>query len=159
MARDIERGVTPRQRNVHLVEADKKPPPPKEQKRDNEETFQQECRVKKVPLDKHLPDMQVTISAALEPEEECELLEFLNKNKDVFAWSASDLRGVSREIIEHKLDIDPKIKPKKQKFRKMSDDKVAAVKAEVQRLLDAKVIREGKYPHLAGQHCGSKKEK
>jgi len=93
-----------------------------------------------------LPDRQVTISAALEPEEECKLLEFLNKNKDVFAWSANDLRGVSRDIIEHKLDIDPKIKPKKQKFRKMSDDKVAAVKAEVQRLLDAKVIGEVKYP-------------
>ena len=44
------------------------------------------------------------------------------------------------------MDIDPKIKPKKQKLRKMSDDKVAAVKAEVQRLLDAKVIREVKYP-------------
>src|SRR6185503_14555675 len=71
---------------------------------------------------------------------------FLNKNKDVFAWSANDLRGVSRDIIEHKLDIDPKIKPKKQKLRKMSDDKVAAVKAEVQRFLDAKVIREVKYP-------------
>ena len=28
----------------------------------------------------------------------------------------------------------------------MSDDKVAAVKAEVQRLLDVKVIREVKYP-------------
>jgi len=136
LARDIERGVTPRQRNVHLVEADRKPPPLKEPKRDKEETFQQDCEVKKVPLDKYLPDRQVTISAALEPEEERELLEFLNKNKDVFAWSASDLRGVSRDIIEHKLDIDPKIKPKKQKLRKMSDDKVAAVK----------VIREVKYP-------------
>ena len=50
---------------------------------------------KKVPLDKLLPDRQVTINAALEPEEERELLEFLNKNKDVFAWSANDLRGVS----------------------------------------------------------------
>jgi len=29
----------------------------------------------------------------------------------------------------------------------MSDDKVATVKAEVQRLLDAKVIREVKYPN------------
>ena len=93
-----------------------------------------------------MPDRQVTISAALEPEKECELLEFLNKNKDVFAWSANDLRGVSRDIIEHKLDIDPKIKPKKQKLCKMSHDKVTAVKAEVQRLLDAKVIREVKYP-------------
>jgi len=68
------------------------------------------------------------------------------QKQGVFAWLANDLRGVSRDIIEHKLDIDPKIKPKKQKLRKMSDDKVAAVKAEVQRLLDAKVIREVKYP-------------
>jgi hypothetical protein len=60
----------------------------------------------------------------------------------VFAWSSSDLRGISCDIIEHKLDIVPKIRPKKQKLRKMADDKVAAVKAEVQRLLDAKVIRE-----------------
>ena len=94
LARDIERGVAFGQRNVHLVEADKKPTPLKEPKRGREETFQQECQVKKVPLDKHLPDRQVTISTTLEPEEEHELMEFLNKNKDVFAWSASDLRGV-----------------------------------------------------------------
>ena len=74
------------------------------------------------------------------------LLDFLNKNKDVFAWSASDLRGVSRDIVEHRLDIRSGVKPKKKKPRKMSDEKVAAVKAEVQRLLDAKVIREVKYP-------------
>jgi hypothetical protein len=50
--------------------------------------------------------------------------------------------GVSRDIIEHMLDTDPSIRPKKQKLHKMSDDKVAAVKAEVQRLLDSNVIRE-----------------
>ena len=58
----------------------------------------------------------------------------------------SGLRDVSHDIIEHKLDIDPKVQPKKQKLRKMSDDKLVAVKAEVQRLLDAKDIREVKYP-------------
>jgi len=77
----------------------------------------------------------------LSAEEEKELLDFLNKNKDVFAWSAGDLQGVSRDIVEHRLDIKPGIKPKKQKPRKMSDEKASAVKAEVQRLLDAKVIR------------------
>ena len=50
LARDIERGVAFGQRNVHLVEADKKPPPLKEKKRDKEEIFQQECRVKKCHL-------------------------------------------------------------------------------------------------------------
>ena len=88
----------------------------------------------------------VTINATLEPEEEKELPEFLHKNQNVFAWSASDLRGVSRDIIEHRLDINSNIKPKKQKLPKMADEKVAAVKAEVQRKLDANVIREVKYP-------------
>jgi hypothetical protein len=37
----------------------------------------------------------------------------LNRNKDVFAWSALDLVGVSRTTIEHSLGIDPTIRPKK----------------------------------------------
>jgi hypothetical protein len=74
------------------------------------------------------------------------LIEFLHKNKDVFAWSANDLVGVNRNIIEHKLSIEKAIRPKKQKLRKMLDDKIQAVKSEVQRLLDAKVIREVIYP-------------
>jgi hypothetical protein len=70
----------------------------------------------------------------------------LNKNKDVFAWSAKDLQGVDRDIIEHALETDERVAPKKQKLRKMSEEKVKAVEAEVQRLQDAKVIREVKYP-------------
>ena len=65
----------------------------------------------------------------------------------------SDLRGVSRDIVEHCLDIRPGTKPKKQKPRKMSDEKAAAVKAEVQRLLDAKVIREVKYRRMENGEC------
>jgi hypothetical protein len=64
----------------------------------------------------------------------------------VFAWSAKDLTGVDRNFIEHKLNINPSVKPRKQKLRKMSDDKVIAVKSEVQRLLDATIIREVMYP-------------
>jgi hypothetical protein len=35
-------------------------------------------------------------------------------NKDIFAWSAFDLIRVNRDIIQHALDINPKIRPKKQ---------------------------------------------
>jgi hypothetical protein len=38
-----------------------------------------------------MPDRAVTIGAYLNPEEKKELVQFLNKNKDVFAWSAKDL--------------------------------------------------------------------
>jgi hypothetical protein len=91
-------------------------------------------------------DRAVIIGAYLNPEEEKELIQFLNKNKDVFAWSAKDLQGVDRDIIEHALEIDERIVPKKQKLRKMSEEKVKAVEPEVQRLQDAKGIREVKYP-------------
>jgi hypothetical protein len=76
------------------------------------------------------------------PEEQAELLQFLDKKSDVFAWSTSDLIGISREVIEHKLQVNPNAQPKKQKLCKMSEEKIEAVKAEVQCLLDAGFIRE-----------------
>jgi hypothetical protein len=147
LAREIERGVAPGQINVHHIKADTQPPPFKEPRKDKEKAkIEEDCQIKKVPLDKYMPDKMVTISATLGEEEEKELLEFLCKNKDVFEWSTSNLCMFSRDIIKHRLDIDPWIRPKRQKLRKMSDNKVAVVKAEVQKLLDANVIREVKYP-------------
>jgi hypothetical protein len=56
----------------------------------------------------------------------------------------SDLTGVSRSIIDHRLQVNPSVKPKKQKLHKIFDEKFAAVKLDVQRLLDAGFIREVK---------------
>jgi hypothetical protein len=50
--------------------------------------------------------------------------------------------GVSRDVIEHRLQVSPSARPKKQKLRKMSEEKVEAAKVDVQRLLDASFIRE-----------------
>jgi hypothetical protein len=100
---------------------------------------------KKVYLD-DMPDRAVTIGANLNSEKEKQLIQFLNRNKDVFSWSTKDMQGVDRDIIEHALETDERIAPKKQKLRKMSEEKVKAIEAEVQRLQDAKVIREVKYP-------------
>jgi hypothetical protein len=79
-------------------------------------------------------------------EEEVELLAFLDKNNDLFAWLTSALTGVSRDIIEHKLQVNLAAKSRKQKLHKMSEEKVVAMKSEVQRLLDACFIREVTYP-------------
>jgi hypothetical protein len=79
-------------------------------------------------------------------EEQAEHLQFLDKNSDVYAWSTSNLIGVSREVIEHKLQVSANAMAKKQKLRKMSEENVEAVKAEVQHLLDAGFIREVRYP-------------
>jgi hypothetical protein len=86
--------------------------PYEEAKRDKEKIkIATDGETKKVYLD-DMPDRAVTIEAYLNSEEEKELIQFLNKNKDVFAWSAKDLQGVDRDIIEHMLEIEEKIAPK-----------------------------------------------
>ena len=68
LARDIEQGYTPGQKNVHNLQTKSKSITFKEKHRDNEKaTFEEDCEVKKVPLDVHLPDKMVTINATLEP--------------------------------------------------------------------------------------------
>jgi hypothetical protein len=65
-------------------------------------------------------------------------LRFLFNNKDVFAWSANDLCGVNR-------DVDPNIRPRKQKLQKMFDDKAKGARNKVKRLLSAGVMKEVTY--------------
>jgi hypothetical protein len=36
---------------------------------------------------------------------------FLKENLDVFAWQISDMPGIPRELIRHKIGIDPSYKP------------------------------------------------
>jgi hypothetical protein len=142
-ARNIEKGHTPGQTNVYqLKTADEKKETYEGARRDKEKIeIAADGETKKVNLN-DMPNRAATIGANLSAEEDRELVRFLNKNKDVFAWSAKDLQGVDRDIIEHALETDKKIPPKKQKLRKMSEEKVKAVEAEVQRLQDAQVIRK-----------------
>jgi hypothetical protein len=44
------------------------------------------------------------------------------------------------------LGIDPAVRPKTQKLRKMSDEKIEVAKAEVHHLLEAKFIEPIDYP-------------
>jgi hypothetical protein len=145
-ARNIEKGHTPGQTNVYqLKTADERKETYEEARRDKEKIeIAADGETKKVYMD-DMPDRAVTIGLTLSPEKENDLVQFLNKNKDVFVWSAKDLQGVDRDIIEHALETDERIPPKKQKLQKMSEEKVKAVEAKVQRLQDAQVIREVKY--------------
>jgi hypothetical protein len=140
--RNIERDFVPGQRNVHCLTAQREAPAsasPTDKEHDKAQ-LQSNDGTKTVPLDQATPKQTVTISEDLTSHDEEKLLRCLSKNKDVFAWSALDLVGVSRSIIEHSLGIDPSVRLKKQRLRKMSDEKTEAAKAEVHRLLEAKFI-------------------
>jgi hypothetical protein len=74
------------------------------------------------------------------------VLRFLFNNKDVLAWTANDFCGVNRDVIEHSLNVDPSFRPRKQRLRKMSEDKAEGARNEVKILPSAGVIREVTYP-------------
>jgi hypothetical protein len=92
-----------------------------------------------------IAEQRVLLGSQLSEEQEKTLLRFLFNNKDVFAWSANDLCGVNRDVIEHSLNVDPSFRPRKQRLRKMYEDKAEGARNEVKRLLSAGVIREVKY--------------
>jgi hypothetical protein len=92
-----------------------------------------------------IADQRVLLGSQLSNEQE-KTLRFLFNNKDVFTWTANDLCGVNRDVIEHSLNVDPSFRPRKQRLRKMSDDKAEGARNEVKRLLSANVIREVTYP-------------
>ena len=43
----------------------------------------------------------------MSPNTKKKLVEFLKENLDILAWSHEDMLGISSEIIQHKLDVDP----------------------------------------------------
>jgi hypothetical protein len=97
-------------------------------------------------LCEEIADQRVLLGSQLCDEQEKTLLRFLFNNKDVFAWTANDLCGVNRDVIEHSLNVDPSFRPRKQRLRKMSEDKAEGARNEVKRLLTTSVIREVTYP-------------
>jgi hypothetical protein len=102
-ARNIMRGFTPGHRNVNCFQDEKTENHYGPSATKNEEgilskpAIKPECETKKVPLDPRVLDRIVMVSQDLSPEEETELLSFLDRNNDVFTWQTSDLTG-STEI-------------------------------------------------------------
>ena len=51
------------------------------------------------------------IGTTLSLEMRTRLIKFLKENLDVFTWSHKDMPGVFLEVIQHKLNVNPKRKP------------------------------------------------
>jgi hypothetical protein len=67
-------------------------------------------------LCKYIAEQKLLFGSQMSNEQEKALLKFLFNNKDVFAWSGDVLCGVNRDVIEHSLNVDPTVIPRKQKF-------------------------------------------
>jgi hypothetical protein len=60
---------------------------------------------------------------------------------DSFAWQISDMPGIRRVVIEHKLGIDPAFKPIK-KERRYKLERRKTIQVEVNKLLEGGFIRQ-----------------
>jgi hypothetical protein len=92
------------------------------------------------------PEKTTKIGANLPPQIKESLIQFLKSNMDVFAWSHEDMPGINPSIISHKLNVNPSLRPIKQKRRVFAPERNNAIMEEVDKLLTANFIREVFYP-------------
>ena len=102
--------------------------------------------LEKIPLDEEDLGKSTRIWADLEGKIKKGLIYFLRKNIDVFAWSHEDMPSINPSIITHRLNVHPSFKPVQQKKRVFAPERDDAIKEEVQKLTQAKFIREVYYP-------------
>ncbi|GJY25945.1 reverse transcriptase domain-containing protein [Tanacetum coccineum] len=107
------------------------------------------------------PDQEVAIGGTLSAKGRTDLCSLLKKNLDIFAWQPSDMTGVPRSVAEHRLNIREGYSPVRQKKRGQAPDRAKAIQAEVQKLVEAGIMREVFYhewlsnPVMVKKHDGS----
>jgi DNA-directed RNA polymerase subunit H (RpoH/RPB5) len=77
---------------------------------------------------------------------EKDIVSLLQERRSTFVLKHEDITGISKDVITHKLGIDPSFKPIHQKRRKFAPEINLIIQEEVETLLKAGMIREVKYP-------------
>ncbi|XP_013614865.1 PREDICTED: uncharacterized protein LOC106321095 [Brassica oleracea var. oleracea] len=106
----------------------------------------QKDEILEVTIDDSDKSKVVRVGAFLNEEMQRAVIDFLKENASTFAWATSDMKGINPAITSHELNVDPTIKPTRQKRRKLGHDRSKAVDEEVERLLAASSITEVRYP-------------
>nr|GEX96593.1 reverse transcriptase domain-containing protein [Tanacetum cinerariifolium] len=74
-----------------------------------------------------------------------EMCGLLRRNLDVFAWRPTDMTRVPRHIVEHMINIRKGCLPVRQKKRGQAPDRNKEIYEEVEKLVDAKTMKEFHY--------------
>ncbi|GKU99754.1 hypothetical protein SLEP1_g12552 [Rubroshorea leprosula] len=82
--------------------------------------------VEEVQIDDRDLRRKTQIGTKLNPKERAELIAFLRANKDVFAWTSTDMPGIPTSVFQHKLSTNPLKKPVAQKRRLFGGGEVTA---------------------------------
>nr|GEX70061.1 reverse transcriptase domain-containing protein [Tanacetum cinerariifolium] len=85
----------------------------------------------------------------------------LKRNLDIFAWQPSDMTGVPRSIAEHRLNVREGCLPVREKKKGQAPERTKAIQTEVEKLIEAEIMREVYYhdwlsnPVMVKKHDGS----
>ena len=88
------------------------------------------------------PEKFFRIGIQLPLQEKEELIEFLKRNIDVFAWDACDAPRINPAFICYHLHVNLSITPKKQPPHRPSREHANAIRDEVAKLKHARAIKE-----------------
>jgi hypothetical protein len=94
------------------------------------------------PGDKPRPTF---ISKKLSPELRGPMIVLLKEYADCFAWDYTDMPGLDRSIVEHRLPLKPGFLSFQQRARQMKAEVLEEVKKEVKRMIEAGFIRTCRY--------------
>ena len=75
-----------------------------------------------------------------------ELITLLRDYQDIFAWSYQDMSGLSSDIVQHRLPLNPECSLVKQKLRRMKPETSLKIKEEVKKQFDAGFLAVARYP-------------
>ena len=56
------------------------------------------------------PTKTTQVRTNLNPKTKEEIISFLKDNLDLFTWSHEDMPGISANVIQHRLNVDPEKK-------------------------------------------------
>jgi hypothetical protein len=85
------------------------------------------------------------VNKTLETDLRNEMIGLLKEYSNCFAWNYTEMPGLSREIIQHRLPIKSGFRPFKQKARTFRPDLLPRIKDEIHRPLEAEFIRPCRY--------------
>jgi hypothetical protein len=85
------------------------------------------------------------VNKTLETDPRNEMIGVLKEYSDCFAWNYTEMLGLSREIVEHRLPIKSGFRPFKQRARTFRPDLLPRIKDEIHRLLEANFVRPCRY--------------
>ncbi|GJZ64546.1 hypothetical protein Tco_0620967 [Tanacetum coccineum] len=115
----------------------------------------------KVAVHPKYPEQKIVIGFTLIEEGRKELCGLLRRNLDIFAWKPANMTWVLRNIAEHRLNVLEGYSPVKQKKKSQAPKRNKAIQEEVEKLVDAGIMKEFHYhswlsnPVMVKKHDGS----